>query len=346
MRVPDAGLARSAIRGGVRRRIRGYRRRGGILMYHRVIDAAFDPWGICVSPRMFDEQMQVLAEHRSTVDAVSFSADGGAYSRSGERLAVTFDDGYLDNVVAALPILERHEIPATIFVIGNAVGRTREFWWDALERAVLAPTVLPVELEITLGDERHRYTLADGSAGQATDGRWRADVDAAVTDRQWLFATLWAAIVVLDPDEQDRAADDLLTWSGQRVSVPRIMVDDNEFAELAAHPLITVGSHTLDHLSLTDLSPRRQRDQIHGGHRRIEELAGRRITCFSFPFGRYDDSAVAAARELGVDIACTSVPEPATVTDDRHTLPRLQALDVDGDAFARWLRDDHRLLRA
>ncbi len=191
MRVPDAGLVRSVIRGGVRRRIRGYRRRGGILMYHRVIDAAFDPWGICVSPRMFDEQMQVLAEHRSTVDAVSFSADGDAYSRSGERLAVTFDDGYLDNVVAALPILERHEIPATIFVIGNAVGRTREFWWDALERAVLAPTVLPVELEITLGDERHRYTLADGSAEQATDGsaeqvtdgRWRADVDAAVTDR-------------------------------------------------------------------------------------------------------------------------------------------------------------------
>lgn len=131
-------------------------------------------------------------------------------------------------MVAALPILEHHEIPATIFVIGNAVGRTREFWWDALERAVLAPTVLPVELGVTLGDERHRYTLADGSAEQATDGsaeqvtdgRWRADVRAAVTDRQRLFATLWAAIVVLDPDEQDRAADDLLTWSGQRCRCP------------------------------------------------------------------------------------------------------------------------------
>lgn len=124
------------------------------------------------------------------------------------------------------------------------------------------------------------------------------------------------------------------------------MVDDKEFDALVQHPLITVGSHTLDHLSLTDLSPRRQREQIHGGHRRIEELAGRPVTCFSFPFGRFDDSAVAAARELGVDIACTSVPEAATVTDDRHTLPRLQALDIDGDAFARWLRDDHRLLRA
>ena len=55
----------------------------------------------------------------------------------------------------------------------------------------------------------------------------------------------------------------------------------------------------------------------------------------NFPFGRFDYSAVAAARELGVDIACTSVPEAATVTDDRHTLPRLQALDIDGDAFAR-----------
>lgn len=55
---------------------------------------------------------------------------------------------------------------------------------------------------------------------------------------------------------------------------------------------------------------------------------------------------MAATRELGVDIACTSVPEPATVTDDRHTLPRLQALDLDGDAFARWLGTITGLLRA
>ncbi|HMS75577.1 polysaccharide deacetylase family protein [Gordonia sp. (in: high G+C Gram-positive bacteria)] len=337
----DAGLVRSA----VRRRMRRHRRRGGILMYHRVVDADFDPWGICVSPKMFDEQMQVLAQCRGTVDAVSFSG-GDVFGRSDARVAVTFDDGYLDNVVAALPILERHEIPATIFVIGNAVGRTREFWWDALERAILAPAVLPGELEIVLGADRHRFTIGDSSAREAADGRWRADADAVTTDRQRLFVALWNAIVVLDPDQQDQAVDELRTWSGQPGSVQRIMVDDKEFDALVQHPLITVGSHTLDHLSLTDLSPRRQREQIHGGHRRIEELAGRPVTCFSFPFGRFDDSAVAAARELGVDIACTSVPEAATVTDDRHTLPRLQALDIDGDAFARWLRDDHRLLRA
>ncbi len=314
-------------------------------MYHRVIDTAVDPWGVCVSPEKFGEQMQVLAESRGAVGIDGFAGGGRAYRTSGRRLAVTFDDGYADNVAVALPILERHEIPATVFVIGNAVGRTREFWWDALDRAVLAPAVLPGELEINLGADRRRFTIGDGSDMRAGDGRWRADIDQPVTDRQRLFFELWNAIVVLDPDEQNQAADELLAWSGQPGSVPPIMIDGDEFAALAGHPLITIGSHTLDHLSLTDLSPQRQRAQIHDGHRRIEELAGRRVTCMSFPFGRFDDSSVGAVRELGVDMACTSVPEAATATDDRHRLPRLQALDIGGDEFARWLRDDHRLLR-
>ena len=111
--------------------------------------------------KMFDEQMQVLAQCRGTVDAVSFSG-GDVFSQSDARVAVTFDDGYLDNVVAALPILERHEIPATIFVIGNAVGRTREFWWDALERAILAPRYCPVN------SDRFSVPIVTGSPSATT----------------------------------------------------------------------------------------------------------------------------------------------------------------------------------
>lgn len=85
-----------------------------ILMYHRVARlAAYDQ--LTVSPDRFAQQMQTLAQH----DVVSLE-DGLQALQSGalrkQLIAVTFDDGYLDNLTEALPILQRYRIPATIFV--------------------------------------------------------------------------------------------------------------------------------------------------------------------------------------------------------------------------------------
>ena len=51
-------------------------------------------------------------------------------------MLVTFDDGYADNLYEALPVLQRFDIPATVFVSTDAVVQAREFWWDELERLV------------------------------------------------------------------------------------------------------------------------------------------------------------------------------------------------------------------
>lgn len=314
-------------------------------MYHCICKVACDPWAICVSPPAFDEQMEVLARARAAVGLAAFAHDD-AYTHDGARLAVTFDDGYVDNLFAALPVLERHEIPATIFVVGNAVGRTREFWWDALQRALLSSESLPGVLDFPFGDGQSHFTVVDRPGDREMAAVWRADSGEAGTARQTLFRVLWDAIVVLDPVEQDEAVEYLLTWAGQPLvsGTSRIPVSAEQFAQLADHELIELGSHTLDHVSLTDLSPDRQRAQINAGHRAIEELSGRSITQFAFPFGRFDDAACAAVRDLDIDLACTSVPMAATIGDDRKALPRLQATEMDGDQFARWLRDDHALL--
>lgn len=314
-------------------------------MYHRICHEPYDPWAICVSPNAFADQMEVLATTRAAVDLGELAA-GDAYSCRGDKVAVTFDDGYADNLTAALPILERFGIPATVFVVGNAVGRDREFWWDALQRAVLGEHNLPEELTFEFGPGPRTFTLLDGSIATAARPGWFADQAAPRTQRESLFRALWDAIVVLDPDDQDAAADHLLRWAGQPVAPPRsrLPVTADQFAELAAHPLVTVGCHTLDHVSLTDLSPREQQHQITAGRTAIEELAEHPVDRLSYPYGRFDVDSLAAVDNAHIAMACTSVPWPSITREDPRAVPRLQATEMDGDQFRRWLRD-HGLLR-
>lgn len=329
----------------VRRRVRRRLRRGGILMYHRICQESCDPWAITVPPADFADQLAVLAEARAVVDLAAFASEA-AYTRNGTRLAVTFDDGYVDNLEAALPILERYEIPATLFVVGDAIGRRREFWWDALQRAILESGPLPSELVFEFGTGPHVYSVVAESA-DLVDHRWRADESPPRTPRQRLFSQLWGAIVVLEPAEQDAAVDHLLSWAGQSLTPPpdRLPVDAEQFAALVSHPLVTIGNHTLQHLSLPHLRPEQQCAQVIDCQRKLQELIGRAPDRFSYPFGRYAEPTRAVLQELGIATACTSVPEPAVAGDDPLALPRLQATAMDGDQFARWLREEHHLLR-
>ena len=69
------------------------------------------------------------------------AVSGGDVPSAG--VVVTFDDGYADNFHNAKPLLERYEIPATVFVTTGYLQDQREFWWDELERILLQPGTLP-----------------------------------------------------------------------------------------------------------------------------------------------------------------------------------------------------------
>src|SRR5262245_33350534 len=106
-----------------------------ILLYHRVAHGGADPWSMCVTPERFSEQMEALrmTAHPCTLAELVRAHQAGRLPDSA--VAVTFDDGYLDNLTNAKPILARCDIPATVFVCSGSIGRKEEFWWDELERA-------------------------------------------------------------------------------------------------------------------------------------------------------------------------------------------------------------------
>ena len=78
-------------------------------------------------------------------------------------MAITFDDGYADNLYFAKPILERHSMPATVFITGLNIGSSSEFWWDELERILLQPGKLPGKIQLTVSGKLHTWDLDEAS---------------------------------------------------------------------------------------------------------------------------------------------------------------------------------------
>jgi len=89
-------------------------------VYHRVNNDLDD--AVTVSVSRFDEQMAWLAKHRCVVSLLDLLQ--GRITRRGRApiVAITFDDGYLDNYVNAAPILKRYNLPATFFVTTALIG--------------------------------------------------------------------------------------------------------------------------------------------------------------------------------------------------------------------------------
>ena len=116
-------------------------------------------------PAHFREQMDVLRVRGvRSLDALAGDVVAGRRHRAP---AVTVDDGYADFATTALPILRAANVPVTLFVTTGTLVADAEFWWDELERIVLAAPSVPDTLWIEIGSQPFSWSLA-------TDGDRRA----------------------------------------------------------------------------------------------------------------------------------------------------------------------------
>ncbi|MBK7674457.1 MAG: polysaccharide deacetylase family protein [Candidatus Accumulibacter sp.] len=99
-----------------------------VLLYHRVNDAVRD--NLTVGIEQFDRQMSLLRRHCHVLSIEEVLASRTIARSSKPLVCVTFDDGYLDNYVHAVPSLLRHEIPAAFFVSTGIVNSDRRFAHD------------------------------------------------------------------------------------------------------------------------------------------------------------------------------------------------------------------------
>jgi peptidoglycan/xylan/chitin deacetylase (PgdA/CDA1 family) len=99
-----------------------------VLMYHGVADVAQDPNQLCVSPDRFAEQMTLLKRLGLRGVGMGTLVEAMRVGRSRGLVGITFDDGYLSVLEAALPELKRHGFTASAYIISGRLGGTNE--WD------------------------------------------------------------------------------------------------------------------------------------------------------------------------------------------------------------------------
>lgn len=308
-----------------------------ILCYHRIFKPETDPHLLSVSPDHFREHLEVVRRIAQplSLDGLSLDLERGDFSRRG--VVITFDDGYLDNLENALPILRAAEIPATIYIATGYVGSNREFWWDDLERLILGRGKLPKIVRLTIDGRRCEWDLG---ADSEVDPEWNVLATGARSARQRIFCELHATLRPFAAPRQQEVLEQLrhLTGAPSEARPFYRCLTGPELKAMAREPLITFGAHTISHCDLAGRTRAEQQAEIAGSKEELEKIIGRPVEHFSYPYGSCNDDSAALCAENNFRSAVTCVDQPVERNAPRHLLPRFLVRNWDGADFERRLQ--------
>ena len=313
MRIPGVKTAKMLSR-WVQARVLG----GALILgYHRISATQEDTYEVCVSPENFEEHLAVLRKYTHTIGLSKLVQHLKEGSVPQKWVAITFDDGYADNLYIAKPMLEKYEVPATVFVCTGNPGK--EFWWDELERLVASSTAEFNALARQMQENGFPWTAPD----------------ADLLKRSQFRHSLYYFLLTLEVEEQNRAMQVIRDWSGvlPEERGARRSLEPSELLQLAGGGLVELGSHTRNHPMLPQLSLERQREEIITGKQELESILGRPVDGFSYPNGRATWDAKRIVQELGFAYACTSLHDTVRPGADLYELTRFWQKDVRGDKF-------------
>lgn len=315
-----------------------------VLLYHRVAALASDPQLLSVHPQRFAKQMEYIATHYqvwSLQQVLKATYEDRCLPK--RVVAVTFDDGYVDNLLEAKPILEAYQAPATVFVSTAHLDREREFWWDELERVLLLSRIVPTCLRVTINGQDMEWLLKECAARtphrhQDYSG-W--DVTSPVTPAPCyqVYRDMHRLLRPLGFEEREKILASLRAQMGcdEKARSGYRAMQEVEVRQLAASGLIEVGAHTVTHPVFSTQPIEVRRYELLESKRRLQAILGTPVTSFAYPFGGpsdIGDTPQELIQESGYQVACSTIPRPLTVASDRWRLPRFLVRDWDGDEFA------------
>ncbi|ADH86458.1 polysaccharide deacetylase [Desulfurivibrio alkaliphilus AHT 2] len=282
-----------------------------VLMYHSVADHTLSRW---IDPRnhvsadIFAQQVSFLARHKRVIalDELVVAIGRGQAVQEG-TVVITFDDGYLDNLTVAAPILHRYQMPATLFLPSSYIDRGETQWVDQAYTAFQRRSERWLRWETGV---EARWDLGDPEQRRAA--YWcvcRYLLQAGAERRRMLLNLLYER---LQPTAKPPRLT--LTWD----EVRRLLSD---------YPRFSLGGHTTEHLDLTAVPGGEAKKELTQCAQRIKEETGVQPRHFSFCYGRTSEPLRCLLVEAGVEAAfgaCGHEPVVNAASDPLN-LPRVEA---------------------
>jgi peptidoglycan/xylan/chitin deacetylase (PgdA/CDA1 family)/glycosyltransferase involved in cell wall biosynthesis len=302
--------------------IRHDRPGGAILFYHRVATLVPDPHALCIAPNLFRAHMCHLSEHYRPLaldDLVVGMTNGELPERA---VAVTLDDGFLDALDNAAPILVELGIPAIFFVSSDRLHEGHETWQDTLIRVMFSESSLPPLLTLPYNGRTMDLPTATTSE--------RAKAFEQINELCWDSSFEVRAGIVAH----------VCRWSGLQLHARRshrLMMAD-EIRRLSEKPGLSIGCHGIHHLCLpAQPLPIQQREVVESKYI-LESLLKKPVGAFSYPYGVNDEQTAAVVRSAGFDLAVTTREGLVHSTDPRWRLARNEVKAWAPGRFAEWVR--------
>ena len=320
--------------GYYRHAIRGIRH-PFILKYHRMRPAgrevlsnqAGGEFSAGIGARQFEAHLRLITRWFKPIPMAEMGwAVAQKKALPDKAVALTFDDGYRDNYEVAYPLLKRYGVPASFFVCPGLIDSHQGFWWDEIYALVEKTTATELDVEkliqgsgLPSGHHNGVLSLLTGqqkiSAGESLVAQGKQMSPHMLTIfLERLNETLGAQV---DSNLQKQT---LMNW--------------DEIREMH-HDGMEIGSHTMTHPMLTQVSESVMRTELSEARVRLSEVLGTAPAGFVYPSGAFSASARNIVREAGHIYACTSQSGFIGGTADQHLLPRVNVSDRGFAASAR-----------
>jgi len=240
--------------------------KGVILMYHRVLPDNLIKedlnTGMAVNTSEFEKQIKILKSKYKIVSMDEFN-QSVKKKKNHFLVTLTFDDGYKDNLTHALPILEKFQVPATIYITTRFLeGGDVWMWWYELKHEIYSKSKLNFEFK----NFHYNFLLEN------------------YQKKEIVFKNLRKLFLDLESEEQIKLLE-VITGNKIRKNYAEICLNKEDVINLDQNPLITIGSHSHNHLNLSVLEKEKLLYEVNQSTEILEKLLNHKIKHFSYPYG-------------------------------------------------------------